>query len=348
MISFFFHMTGITPFVFRIRFWTRKQILIVLYHHVGPPQDPFEPAVSAGCFERQMHFLREHFQVVSLAEALRIKDEKLATPRPLAVITFDDGYRDNLETAYPILKKHDLPAAFFLAAGSIGNREPMWTSRVETMFRNALPQSLRLQTVSPPQGYVLGNPESRMKVCYQIKSHMKRVPDAQRVMILEELEEKVKISDQEKAGADSEMLSWEEVRVLSRDPLVTLGSHSVSHRMLANLPPSEAEIEMRESREKIESEIGRPVLFFSYPGNSHNLELQKAARRAGYQAALMVEQCLNSFQEDDYALKRIHVEEEPLHVLKGEISGVLPWLRSMPARGLFKKGGETDERKRLE
>lgn len=329
VLSLFLFLTGITPLIFRLCFLKRDKILVLLYHHVRKPEDAFEAAVSSENFEKQMQFLRKHFEVISSGEALRIKERNEIPPRPLAVITFDDGYRDNLETAYPILKKYSLPATFFLATGSIGNGEPMWTSRVEALFKKTPVRDLSLETVSPARSYVLGSTDERMRICYEVKNEMKKVPDSRRRLILEELEEKTGLLPGEDEALQSEMLTWDQVRELAGDPGVEIGSHSVSHRMLANLPSEEIQKELEESKEKIEAEIGRAVHFLSYPGNSYNPAVQKLSEQTGYRAAFAVDQSLTSFGEDHFTLRRIHVEDEPLHVFQAEISLLLPFLRSL-------------------
>lgn len=326
-ICLFLCVTGILPLLFRLRFLSRKQILILLYHRIREPGDDYEAAVSPENFERQMIFLKKHFDVVPLSRALELKERGERSSRPLAVITFDDGYRDNQTVAFPILKKYSLPAVFFLAAGSIGNREPMWTSRVEALFKKTPCRTLTLATLTPPRSFELGDLEERMKVCYEIKNEMKSVPDERRRVILGELEKKAASPSGDLEEIYSEMLSWDEVRRLARDPLAEMGSHSMSHRMLARLSEEETKFELQESKRMIEAEIGRPVRYLSYPGNSYHSRVEKLAQEAGYQAALAVGRSLSSFQEDNFALKRVHVENDPLSVFQAEISQVLSFFR---------------------
>jgi len=112
-----------------------------------------------------------------------------------------------------------------------------------------------------------------------------------------------------------------------RAVLQFLKDYRREHRM----PPSYEEIrkELEESKEKIEAEIGRQVHFLSYPGNSYNPAVQKLSEQTGYRAAFAVDQSLTSFGEDHFTLRRIHVEDEPLHVFQAEISLLLPFLRSL-------------------
>ena len=136
------------------------------------------------------------------------------------------------------------------------------------------------------------------------------------------------------------MLSWEDVRRLLRDPLIEIGSHTVTHRMLDRLEAGEILAELTESKKKIETETGRKIDFLSYPGNSYNSTVLGLAREAGYQAAFAVDHGLTYFSQDRFALKRLHVQDEPLYVLLAEITLVLPAIRACAARlkpkGVFK------------
>ena len=321
-LSFLLFITGITPLYLRLRLLNKRQIFVLLYHRIRKAEDPFEAAVSPENFERQLRFLKNNFEVVPLREALERKARNRTSKRPLAVITFDDGYLDNIKVAHPILKRHALPATFFLAAGSIGNEEPMWTSRVETIFKNTPVRNLALATLSKLRHYELDSPDERMRVCYEVKREMKEVPDERRQAILEELE--AKAGPVERGELQSEMMSWEEARRLASDPGVEIGSHSVSHRMLANLSDEAIRGELEESKRVIEREIGRPVRFLSYPGNSYDERVKKQACVTGYQAALAVDQAITGFEEDPFSLKRLHIEDGPLHLFQAELALLFP------------------------
>lgn len=97
----------------------KKSLITVLaYHRVDDPQGDVN-AVSPVNFERQMAYLRKHYRVITVAEALQLLKSGRNCERAV-VITFDDGYRDNFLNAMPILKKHGLPACFFVSSGIVG------------------------------------------------------------------------------------------------------------------------------------------------------------------------------------------------------------------------------------
>ena len=97
---------------------------ILYYHRVNDDGDPFFPALSTAFFEQQMRFVRRHYRVVSLAALLQVLSG--GPTEPVVAITFDDGYQDNYQNAFPILQGLGLPATIFLATGSIDSGEPLW------------------------------------------------------------------------------------------------------------------------------------------------------------------------------------------------------------------------------
>lgn len=335
IFCFVIYILGITPLLFRLIFKSRKVALVLLYHHVRAPESPFDPAVPPAEFEKQMQFIKKNFETVSARELLETMEKGTCGPKPPALISFDDGYRDNLEGAYPVLHFYQIPAIIFLATGSVETGEPIWTARVDQLFRSAGSPQLTLENIPGKKSFELKDPYQRMKASYQVKKEMKDVPDPQRQIILRELEEKIGAPAGSKQ--ESEMLSWAEVRRLLQDPLIEIGSHTVTHRMLDHLTPQEIREELFESKAKIEAETGRKIDFLSYPGNSYNTTALNLAREAGYRAAFAVDHDLTHFSQNRFALKRIHVQDEALEILLAEMTLVLPFIRACVKRLQFKR-----------
>src|SRR6516164_9470949 len=124
-----------------LQMWAeRRTVIILTYHRVIEKWDRTLDysgpgiVVTASTFDRHIAFLKEHFEIVTL-DAL-IEDGYTAgrTPRPRCVVTFDDGWRDNYDLAFPILRRHDIPATIYLATDFIGtNRVSMQTELVYSL-----------------------------------------------------------------------------------------------------------------------------------------------------------------------------------------------------------------------
>lgn len=320
------YFTGITPLFFWILFQIQKRVLVLLYHHIREPENLFEPVVAPAEFEKQILFLKKHFDLISVSDLLAKMENENAGKRPLACVTFDDGYRNNLENAYPLLKRHEVPAVLFLATGCIGTGERLWTSNVDRIFKKMPSSQLVLESLSKKKIQILDS--TRMQKAFELKRTMKEIPDAERKLILEELEAKAGIGEDEQMPESREMLNWEEVRVLASDPLIEIGSHTVTHRMLDHLNHEEVRAELVESKQVIEKETGRKIFSLAYPANHYDEKAKRLAYEVGYRCAFAVDHGLVFLNQDRFALKRIPVQNEPLFVLLAEITLVLPFLRS--------------------
>ena len=115
---------------------------ILSYHRVNDEGDPFFPSLSTEVFERQMAFVARAYVVLTVEELVE-RMRRRAVPRNALAITFDDGYRDNLTHAAPILARLGLPATVFLVTGAIATGEPLWFDRLAAAFKQAVTPAWR-------------------------------------------------------------------------------------------------------------------------------------------------------------------------------------------------------------
>src|SRR3989338_6642858 len=118
--------------------WHRRQPLVLLYHGVTDQtafskiQNYHGKWVAVDAFRRQIRWLKKHFTLVSLAEIERLVLERRPAAKPLAAITFDDGYRNNFRSAFPILQAEAAPAPFFFfGVFLLKMGGPLWIDRLE-------------------------------------------------------------------------------------------------------------------------------------------------------------------------------------------------------------------------
>src|SRR5712692_999339 len=137
-----------------LRTWAeRKAVIILTYHRViekwDETLDYSQPGmvVTTSTFERQVAILKEHFEVVTLGALLADGVTATRPARPRCVITFDDGWRDNYDLAFPILRRRDIPATIFLATDFIGTDRAFWHTELLYLFtRTQLSRSLGGET----------------------------------------------------------------------------------------------------------------------------------------------------------------------------------------------------------
>lgn len=245
--------------------FTRGAGVIFMLHQVRPePPQPFEPnsilRVRPDFLEDVVQTtLDAGFDVISLDEiGARLREP---TERPFACFTLDDGYRDNREYAYPIFKRRGLPFAIYVPADFADGKGDFWWLTLERVLRAA--PHITLAMNGEGRHFPLSTVREKEVAYREIYWWLRAIPEDLARAAVAELAEAHSI-DPHSTRADL-IMSWEELRDLANDPLVTIGAHTKSHLALGKLPEAAARAEMTESVHRIESELGQPCRHFSYP-----------------------------------------------------------------------------------
>ncbi|MBN3039331.1 MAG: polysaccharide deacetylase family protein [Candidatus Omnitrophica bacterium] len=141
--------------------FTRYTVPILMYHRIDKRGEVSSLSVSPSNFEKQMAFLAKHkYNVISLDEFAKAKKQGSCLPRNTVVITFDDGYEDNYKIAFPILKKHNIPAIIFVIVDVIGSEGYLSYSQIAEMVSSGI---ITIGSHSLSGGYLPGRPEAVLK-----------------------------------------------------------------------------------------------------------------------------------------------------------------------------------------
>jgi peptidoglycan/xylan/chitin deacetylase (PgdA/CDA1 family) len=274
---------------------------ILYYHRVNDDNDPFSPAISTALFEAEMRFLHRHYRVVSLSELL----SRLAgdVTEPVLAITFDDGYRDNYQYAFPVLQRYGLPATIFLTTGSMDTGEPMWFEQLALAVKKTLREFIDLDT-APVRRIWLRTQAERLDGNAEIFSVLRRLPDSERRRLLADVLRQLAAADNEQG--ERKMLTWDEVRLMSANG-ITFGGHTVNHPFLSRLTSDGFLWEVSECKRRIEDELQLPADYFAYPnGREEDFGLSNKVliRKAGYRAAVTTIWGVNYGSTDPFELRR--------------------------------------------
>ncbi|MFH1134713.1 MAG: polysaccharide deacetylase family protein [Pseudomonadota bacterium] len=300
---------------------------ILLYHRVLPPdhQDVFSSPhimVSAPDFEKQMAFLAEHYQVLPLEElAGRLARGRLPHPR-LAAVTFDDGWEDNHRHAYPILKRHGLPATIFLTTGFVGEKKVFWQERLRFLLsrfegpREAESFIARFSNEKGARLLPAGSKADPEIIMARLKGLKAEIRDA----LLEDLD--AWWGRPVFPQAANSFLSWEQVREMSGSG-ISFGSHTENHRILTLAPEDEIKRELKDSRDRLEKILGKPVRMLAYPNGDFNQKTIHLAAAGGYDLAVSTIEGLARPSGTLFALERINVGGSRFSGTRGEFSADL-------------------------
>lgn len=255
-------------------------VVVLVYHRVTElADDPERIAVSPGNFRRQLEFIKQRFPVLSLAE------EWTNLRKPAVVITFDDGYADNVLQALPIIEEVGVPATFFVSTAHIGTDQLFWWHRLEaTLLREGeFPSRFELQDPRFGQAWKTTTLEQRKTLYASLCMLMRKLgPDCQEVW-LSQLEQ---WAGPGVLPADlHRMMNEEELQRLAESPWATIGAHTVSHSALSALTEAQQREEIFSSKTELEKITGKEITTFSYPfgrKNEYNRISVDLCREAGF------------------------------------------------------------------
>lgn len=293
----------------------RGRAVILRYHRiVGPNARPVPLGLPADEFEAQLDFLRERCHVTAAGEIVAALAAGEPLPPRAVAITFDDGYADNHSQAFRLLQTRGLRASFFVTAGWIGSDKVLWWDRVHDYIRQALAQGSQprdYEDLPRPVAAALAaanlfSPAGAASLEHGLLTALRGLELAPEP--LEELVERIAAA----LGADEaepepyRPMNWEQVREL-REAGMEIGSHTMSHALLATVPAERAYEELEKSKQAIEKELGQPVGTVAYPAGSHNADVLDLVKEAGYQAAFTTVSGPVCPGDDPFRLRRIGV-----------------------------------------
>ncbi|MEX1232921.1 MAG: polysaccharide deacetylase family protein [Planctomycetaceae bacterium] len=267
----------------RVNRWSG--LVVLNYHRIGVHGDSlFDWGLwSAGLedFEQQVRYLSLNFDVIGERDLPDLFKRKSGR---YVMITFDDGYRDNYELAYPILRSYNVPAQFFLATGFLDQPKVSWWDEIAWMVRSSRKNQLPHNAWTRAE--IDFDEPDRERAIVKLLKTFKSLAAAETEEYLGALAD-LTGSGRCSSGLASDMwMTWDMVREMSQH--MGIGGHTVSHNILGQLTPPEQEVEIKHCKERIETEIGRPITTFSFPvghQKAFNEFTREYLKRYGYRWA---------------------------------------------------------------
>lgn len=301
--------SGMGPFLsLTVGSW--NGLVVFNYHRVGDSgNSPFDRGLwsaTVDAFDRQVTFLKKHFEIVNVCD---LQDLFHHPDDRGVMITFDDGYRDNFELAFPVLRRHGAPATFFITTGFLDDRRTAWWDEIAWMVHTSAQPALCGEGFSA-QPLPLATPAARESAILTLLKIYKGLGKELTEDFLNRLAEQAGTGRASRELANSVWMSWDMVRELHAAGM-DIGGHTVNHPVLANADAQTQRREIFDSKQRIETEIGSSITAFSYPvgqPESFTLETRHLLHEAGYQWAFSFHGGASlSGLSDRYALPRVAV-----------------------------------------
>ena len=227
---------------------------------------------SEKLFEKCIKWLiKNKYSFISTDELVGILEKKLPLPKQPVLITFDDAYQNNLSNVIPICKKYNVPITIFAPTNAVETGE-YWPTYV---FKGIHYASKEFKSISD----------------------FKNVPEWKRKEQIELIKKNISI--------ERETMTVEELRMISRSPLIQIGSHTVNHPCTIHCTDEELDHELKTSKEKLESWLGKEITYFAYPNGDHNQRDKTFLKKNNYKLAFTtVPESIDPENCDLYALPR--------------------------------------------
>jgi len=312
----------------------KRRLLVLCYHgvitedHVDRPENVLRTrnTVSLHAFREQLSTLRRFFTPVSAADLLGFIAGDTQLPDYPALVTFDDGFRNNLTCAAPELERQGVPAIIHVSTGLIGQNRLLWTQELDERILG-----WQLQTVPMPDSKhnakMPSEINARIEVARGIATTCKKIQDSAREKYLNLLRNEPFPRGEDWHRELYDFLSWDEVRLLHKKGF-TIGSHTVAHPILTRLTEEQLDIELCESKSAIERELGQECPWIAYPnGGSDDFSsnVLSAVQRAGYRIGFTVMGGRNPRCPQALTIDRKYVEGQfSTNAFHALISGLAP------------------------
>jgi peptidoglycan/xylan/chitin deacetylase (PgdA/CDA1 family) len=304
--------------------------VILMYHRVARTDvDPWGLCVSPDNFAAQMEAIRRVAEPLPLLDLVRNQDDG-SLPIRSVVVTFDDGYLDNLEQAMPLLSEHAVPATLFVATGNIDTPREFWWDTLESVLltpgrlpdRLVLPlpggtRSWRLGAATEyTQGQVLADRgtrpwaaevDTRLHLFHDVWLALWPLAADQRQVALDAVA--AWGGSLVSAGPVRRTLGSAEIRAIASGGLVTIGAHTVDHPPLPAHPLDEQRRQIEASKRRLEELLGAEVSTFAYPHGEHDSATTELVRESGFTGAVTVEHRPADRHSDPLRLPRYAVQD---------------------------------------
>jgi peptidoglycan/xylan/chitin deacetylase (PgdA/CDA1 family) len=292
-----------------------------LFHRVSNESDPMWPPMKPSLFSEIISYLTHKFTVVPLEHCLD-NPNSFQTKKKVATVLFDDGYKDNIEIAVPILNKFKCPASFYIVTDCIDKNIPTWTYIIDNVFLNTKRLRIELGFDFVPEKFkshqlrVNNRPDPLTK---EIKPWLKKLSNPQRLLVIRSILSQC----DDVPMPENKMMNWNDIRQLDSSGFI-VGSHSHTHPMLASLQ-NELEIsdELNISGQKIQKEVGKFPKTISYPIGSYDERVVSLSVKAGYQYGLAVKQQFFKPGKDNvFEIPRVELYQESWWKTKMRMNGI--------------------------
>lgn len=319
-----------------MRFHKQPSLLILMYHRILPSDDDRalieEPGmlVTPETLRLHLNIISQNFELVRLSDWIKNRNQGASLPQRACAITFDDGWADNYEFAFPILQELNIPATIYLTSDMIGTQQMFWPERLtRTVMSIATTHSKQwshpcLEWIrSARTGYRFTDIPPSQEDLAELIDNAKELPDKEIHARLDQIESELQLPP---LANRPSLLNWKQITEMVGSGLIDVGSHTCHHVRLANdLPGDIMENEIIASKRKIESHTGQDVSSFCFPNGDYSTQALELVRQH-YDSAITTKPGWNNIDCDNYLLNRVGIHQDITNDRTAFLARISGWI----------------------
>lgn len=276
----------------RLKKIKRENLLTILnLHRVSPDDNPFWSPLHPQMFEELLKFLQANFQVCLFDE---IKEKSASSEKPLAILSFDDGYSDFLEYAAPLLEKYEMRVNMNVIPQCVESGEPIWNIQLYDFLGSAPLKFINELNISGFTGKLKDeSDEAKLKFGMQIDFYLKKRPQKERAEFWSEIKPFLEKSD------------FERTKMMTRGQIAEIagtheiGAHSFSHESMGFESNEFFAADFRRCRDYFENSLRMPLEIYAFPNGSYRDEQVEILKAERVKHILLVDEQFSAFPNDD-------------------------------------------------
>ena len=288
-----------------------RRVLILSYHRVvadfaeEAKRSLYTLNIEQKTFRRHLEVLQESHDVVSLDEALSVLDGTRQAARDVAVVTFDDGYRDVYRHAYPVLRDLRIPAIIYVPSSFVGTDRRLCHDRLFAALRRMRERGIGPMAVgvgNPGERWLIDALEGAASPEVALERLIARYPTPGLFRLADALDDRLGLRSSRPPEGELPV-TWEMLREMEAHGIAT-GAHTAEHTVLTHQSLEDARREIAACKAVIEKALKRPVRHFAYCNGYYSAGVAQALKAEGFVSAVTTEDMPNTPGVDPFALKR--------------------------------------------
>ena len=311
------------------RLLNRKKMIILFFHGISIKSFKFthKRYFPISTFIKIILYLKKKkYKFITLTEWIKIVKNNQKIKHRYVILTFDDGFKNVVDNAYPIIKKYNAKGCLYVISGIIGNNQLIWADYLDVLIRDIKDKKFKFKFKDREIEYDLASPVNIKNAIGDIKHKLRYMNIKERQNHLKQFQKSNDIDNFQNVPNDSLIVNWDELKSLDRQ-ILEIGAHTNNHPNLKLLYTEDEFLdELYHSKLVLEKNLGYRIDHLSYPAGFYDKRTIQYAKKYNYKTATTVNYGFNTKKTDLFQLNRIFIDND-FTLFKFRISGLYHYMK---------------------